>query len=111
MHFLRRPSEHWDWGFRHSPVICVNRFFGTEKMNRVTVEYYAQLREQAGLGREQVDTAAPDLSGLYAQLRWRHGFTLAQGQLKVAVNAAFADWGQALADGDTVVFIPPVAGG
>jgi molybdopterin converting factor subunit 1 len=80
-------------------------------MTRVAVEYYAQLREQAGLGREQVDTPAADPAGLYAQLRDRHGFTLAQGQLKVAVNAAFADWDRALAEGDVVVFIPPVAGG
>ena len=31
--------------------------------------------------------------------------------LKVAVNAGFSDWQHALADGDTVVFVPPVAGG
>jgi molybdopterin converting factor small subunit len=36
---------------------------------------------------------------------------LPASQLKVAVNAAFSDWNQALADGDEVVFIPPVAGG
>lgn len=80
-------------------------------MSRLTVEYYAQLREQAGLGREQVDTDAVDPAGLYAQLQARHGFNLAQAQLKVAVNAAFADWDRPLADGDVVVFIPPVAGG
>jgi molybdopterin synthase sulfur carrier subunit len=80
-------------------------------MLSVTVEFFAQLREQAGLGREQVDSAAVDPAGLYAQLQARHGFTLAQGQLKVAVNAAFADWDRPLADGDVVVFIPPVAGG
>jgi molybdopterin converting factor small subunit len=27
------------------------------------------------------------------------------------VNAEFGEWTQALADGDSVVFIPPVAGG
>jgi molybdopterin converting factor small subunit len=31
--------------------------------------------------------------------------------LKVAVNDEFSDWAQTLADGDRVVFIPPVAGG
>ena len=31
--------------------------------------------------------------------------------LKVAVNTEFADWSRPLAAGDTVVFIPPVAGG
>lgn len=80
-------------------------------MKILLVEYYAQLREQAGSGREEVETAAVDPAGLYAQLRARHGFTLAQAQLKVAVNAAFADWDRPLADGDVVVFIPPVAGG
>jgi molybdopterin synthase sulfur carrier subunit len=31
--------------------------------------------------------------------------------LRVAVNDEFGDWSQELADGDRVVFIPPVAGG
>jgi len=31
--------------------------------------------------------------------------------LKVAVNEEFAAWDRELADGDRVVFIPPVAGG
>jgi molybdopterin converting factor small subunit len=41
----------------------------------------------------------------------RYGFTLAEGSLKVAINTEFANWSQPLAAGDTVVFIPPVAGG
>jgi molybdopterin converting factor small subunit len=31
--------------------------------------------------------------------------------LKVAINGEFTDWSTPLADGDEVVFIPPVAGG
>jgi molybdopterin converting factor small subunit len=31
--------------------------------------------------------------------------------VKVAINDEFADWQHKLQDGDTVVFIPPVAGG
>jgi len=31
--------------------------------------------------------------------------------LKVAVNTEFSDWSRRLISGDTVVFIPPVAGG
>jgi molybdopterin converting factor small subunit len=27
------------------------------------------------------------------------------------VNVRFSDWGRAVDDGDTIVFIPPVAGG
>ena len=32
-------------------------------------------------------------------------------QLKVALNSEFSDWQTPLKHGDTVVFIPPVAGG
>jgi len=41
----------------------------------------------------------------------RYPFSLAREQLKVAVNAEFADWSATLADDDSIVFIPPVAGG
>jgi molybdopterin converting factor small subunit len=77
----------------------------------VTLQYFAQLREQAGAGGEQVTTAAGSLRELYAELGARHGFSLPADALKVAVNAQFSDWGRPLNDGDTVVFIPPVAGG
>ena len=83
----------------------------SDALRAVTVEYYAQLREQAGASREAVQTAAIDVANLYAQLQQRHGFTLPQAMLKVAVNAAFVDWQHPLRDGDTVVFVPPVAGG
>jgi molybdopterin synthase sulfur carrier subunit len=80
-------------------------------MKTITVEYYAQLREQSGLSRETVSTAAASAGGLYEELHLRHGFTLPSSMLKVAVNAAFVDWRSPLADGDIVVFVPPVAGG
>jgi molybdopterin converting factor subunit 1 len=79
-------------------------------MPTVRLQYYAILREQAGRSGEQVETAG-DAAALYDALAARHGFTLARGQLKVAVNGEFADWSRPLADGDEVVFIPPVAGG
>jgi sulfur-carrier protein len=80
-------------------------------MRRVRVEYYAMLREQAGMSEEHVETGARTAEQLYAQLVERHGFDVARAGLKVAVNARFADWSAALEDGDEVVFIPPVAGG
>lgn len=80
-------------------------------MARVRLKYYALLREQAGRGEETVDTAAKDAASLYDELAARHGFSLGRSQLKVAVNAEFSDWSRPLADGDEVVFIPPVAGG
>jgi molybdopterin converting factor subunit 1 len=80
-------------------------------VTRVNLQYYAQLREQAGAGSEQVETSAFNLRELYEELRSRHGFSLPIDALKVAVNTRFSEWSQPLAEGDTIVFIPPVAGG
>jgi molybdopterin synthase sulfur carrier subunit len=80
-------------------------------MTSLTVEYFAQLREQAGQGQQAVDSDAESLASLYAQLKQQHGFRLGTTQLRVAVNAEFADWQQPLTEGSLVVFIPPVAGG
>jgi molybdopterin converting factor small subunit len=80
-------------------------------MPRVSLQYYALLREQAGRQSETVVTQAATPAALYAELAARHGFRLPASQLKVAVNAAFSDWERPLADGDEIVFIPPVAGG
>lgn len=75
------------------------------------VQYYALFREQAGRSEETVETRATTPAELYSELQTRHPFKLAREQLKVAVNSDFSDWNARLANGDTVVFIPPVAGG
>lgn len=77
----------------------------------VRVQYYAILREQAGRNEETLDTTAATPADLYAELRQRHPFQLPPAQLKVALNSEFSDWQTRLRHGDTVVFIPPVAGG
>jgi len=80
-------------------------------MPRLRLQYYALLREVAGRATETVDTESTTPAALYAELVARHGFSLPASRLRVAVNAAFCDWERPLADGDEVVFIPPVAGG
>ena len=81
------------------------------RAKRIDVQYYALLREQAGRGSESLTTAAGTPAELYRELKTRYPFTLPPELLRVAVNAEFGDWSQPLTDGDTVVFIPPVAGG
>jgi molybdopterin converting factor subunit 1 len=78
---------------------------------RITVQYYALLREQAGRRDEVLATDAVTAAQLYAQLAQRYPFTLPAQVLRVAINAEFAEWHTPLQDGDAVVFIPPVAGG
>ena len=78
---------------------------------RLTIQYFALLREQAGRSEETVQTSAATPADLFVELNARYGFTLTPEQLKVAVNTEFAEWSYRLRAGDSVVFIPPVAGG
>ncbi|WP_116810629.1 NTP transferase domain-containing protein [Steroidobacter cummioxidans] len=81
------------------------------KPRTLRVQYYAILREQAGRSEETLDTTASTPAELFDELRQRHPFQLNPAQLKVALNSEFSDWQTPLRHGDTVVFIPPVAGG
>jgi len=77
----------------------------------IHVQYFAILREQRGVPAESLSTSAETPRALYEELRQRHRFSVPPDVLRVAVNEAFADWDAALHPHDTVVFIPPVAGG
>ncbi len=79
-------------------------------MISVDVEFFAMLREHAGREREKVETNADTAAELYSELADRYAFPDI-GRMKVAINQEFSDWESRLSDGDSVVFIPPVAGG
>jgi molybdopterin converting factor subunit 1 len=80
-------------------------------MPNVSIQYFAILREQRGLAREKLATAATTPAALYEELRARHGFTLPADRVRAAVNGDFVAADAPLADGNEIVFIPPVAGG
>ena len=77
----------------------------------VTVQYFAIMKDKAGCDEEQVTTAASTALELFEELAGRHGFPSDTEGIKVVVNEEFRSWDHPVADGDTVVFIPPVAGG
>jgi len=77
----------------------------------LTVQYFAILREQRGLGQETLETSAATPDALYAELRARHGFTLPGDRIRAAVNDTFVAGDAPLHAGDRIVFLPPVAGG
>ena len=80
-------------------------------MARVTVLYFASLRDATGVASEQVESDAPNLRGLYSELQSRHGFSWSTDTLRVAAQGEFARWDDALREGSEVAFIPPVSGG
>ncbi len=83
----------------------------SKEPRKVRVEYFASLREEAGIAEEEISTSAATAEELFDELRERHGFTLDRAALKLVVNEEFTEWSQEVKEGDTIVFIPPVAGG
>ncbi len=77
----------------------------------VRLKYFALLREQRGLAAETRQTGAATARDLYREIADAYGFTLPVDRVGVAINDSFSSWDRPLAANDTVVFIPPVAGG
>ncbi len=83
----------------------------TTEARSVQVQYYAQLREDAGRSEETVQSTAGTVDELFEELNRRYDFSVAKDDMRVAVNDSFSDWETSLDSQDLVVFIPPVAGG
>jgi len=111
-HLASSPSQRGESQFTTAAALGTKAGSTSETKSRtLRVQYYAILREQAGRSEETLDTTASTPAELFDELRQRHPFQLNPAQLKVALNSEFSDWQTPLRHGDTVVFIPPVAGG
>jgi molybdopterin converting factor subunit 1 len=81
---------------------------------RVTVLYFAGVRDLVGKAEEAVElpTDVRDVAAFASWLpRARPELAGCMESVRVARNEAFASPGEALADGDVLALIPPVAGG
>lgn len=82
---------------------------------KLTVKYFASIREALGTGQEVVTTNAATVQALRDELVARGGAyasSLAPGRsVRVALNQVMVDAQAALADGAEVAFFPPVTGG
>jgi molybdopterin synthase sulfur carrier subunit len=82
---------------------------------KVSIKYFASIRESVGLGHEAFDTQADTLGSLRDALIARGGAyadSLARGRaVRVALNQVMSDESAALIDGCEVAFFPPVTGG
>ena len=78
---------------------------------KINVNYYAMFREAAGCSNEEVDAESSNAVELFEKLKSKYDFSMSRSHVRFAVNDAFVDWEMPLNDGDSIVFIPPVAGG
>lgn len=84
----------------------------TDATMTIKVLYFASLADEANCSEETVVVKeSTSLDTLYEQLCQKHRFSRPQSELRVAINDYFAKWTDAISDGDSVVFITPVAGG
>jgi sulfur-carrier protein len=82
---------------------------------KVTVKYFASIRESIGLAHQVLDTSAATLGALRDELiglGGAHAQSLARGRsVRLALNQVMSDESAALSDGAEVAFFPPVTGG
>ena len=82
---------------------------------KVTIKYFASIREAIGQGSEVRETGAATLAALRDELLAAspaHAQSLARGKsVRMALNQAMRDESAALTDGCEVAFFPPVTGG
>ena len=82
---------------------------------KVTLRYFASIREAIGQNSELRETSALTLAALRDELLAAspaHAASLARGKaVRMAVNQVMSDESAALSDGCEVAFFPPVTGG
>lgn len=82
---------------------------------KITLRYFASIREAIGQGAESVETACATLGALRDELIARggaHAASLARGKaVRMALDQRLSDESAALSDGAEVAFFPPVTGG
>ena len=95
-----------------SSIVESNTDSKLETMMNINVLYFASLADEANCHEETVTVSqSTSLTELYEKLRQKHRFSRPQPELRVAVNDYFAKWTDEIYEGDSVVFITPVAGG
>lgn len=80
-------------------------------MTKVTVRYFAVLRDRAGCAEDVVSTNATTVRQLVDELIKSRNLGLSSPLIRPALNGAFVEDDVEICDGDEIVLIPPVAGG
>jgi sulfur-carrier protein len=80
-------------------------------MKTLTVQYFAQLCEDAKTAQEVVRSDAISLQALYLERQSVHGFAFPIAVLKPVCNDQLVSWDHPFQEGDVISFLPPFSGG
>ena len=78
---------------------------------KLKVKYFAAIREAVGTSEEFIDGHFSTPLELFKFLKEKYGLKLEESNIKVAINDEYVPFTQPFSELDTIVFIPPVAGG
>jgi molybdopterin converting factor subunit 1 len=78
---------------------------------KVNILYFASLRDSSKKAQEQIETEASTIDDVFNTLNEKYSFDVNKEDLKVAINEVYVDFTTTISENDTIVFIPPVAGG
>jgi molybdopterin synthase sulfur carrier subunit len=82
---------------------------------KITVRYFASVREHIGLSQESIDTQSVDLAALRNELisrgeNYSNGLSAGKA-IRMAINQTVCDENTRLTENAEVAFFPPVTGG
>lgn len=78
---------------------------------KINLIYFASVRQITNIDSEIIETSSNTPREFYQELALKYHFKFPENFLKVAINEDYSNFDDQINDGDTLVFIPPVAGG
>jgi molybdopterin-guanine dinucleotide biosynthesis protein A/molybdopterin converting factor small subunit len=106
------PKPQWinNLNHRHELLAWQNKD-GAQVSKTVKLRYFASMREATRRHEEVFLTKATSVKNLFQEVAQKYQLKTQLSDLKFAKNEVMVDPAELLADGDLVVFIPPVNGG
>ena len=78
---------------------------------KIQLLYFASIRQKTILSEETIETHAQTILELWYNIKEKYQLTLDDKLIRFAVNEEYQNMNYQLKDNDSIVFIPPVAGG
>jgi molybdopterin-guanine dinucleotide biosynthesis protein A len=109
--YIKTPNPLWVKNINNPQELKnINQEIKTHK-KKIKIIYYASMKEEIGLSSEMLNTFSNTISDLYDEIKNTHNFSTSKKDLKIAINNSFVKWNHNISNNDTIIFIPPVAGG
>ena len=80
-------------------------------MKTIHITYFAALRDATGCAEETLMTEVMTAKALFHELTAKYHWPFSETFIQVAINDRYRPADTLLKEGDSVVFIPPIAGG